>query len=185
MINYVLKSVRHPSFFKKYAAKKFMKVRHLSHLCQFSLTQLDEPRQARTCAHGLLSGGQRTRLSILRKSFLRSRRSSALSARARLPQASTQMRLILWRKADCRFSHSLSVSTHRQSISTHLFICQYSPQSPSDQPSSMNVQCPSRPTRQLTPELHVFITSTCSSQLFVHVYDSRPLHGTIPFFPPN
>jgi hypothetical protein len=32
MINYVLKPVRHPSFFKKYAAKKFMKVQHLSSL---------------------------------------------------------------------------------------------------------------------------------------------------------
>ena len=26
MLNYILKPVRHPSFFKKYAAKKFMKV---------------------------------------------------------------------------------------------------------------------------------------------------------------
>ena len=32
MINYVLKPVRHSSFFKKYAAKKFMKVQHLSSL---------------------------------------------------------------------------------------------------------------------------------------------------------
>jgi hypothetical protein len=28
MINYVLKLVWHPSFFKRYAAKKFMKVQH-------------------------------------------------------------------------------------------------------------------------------------------------------------
>ena len=32
MLNYILKPVRHPSFFKKYAAKKFMKVPYSAYL---------------------------------------------------------------------------------------------------------------------------------------------------------
>ena len=59
---------------------------------------------------------------------------------------------------------SYPLGLHRQPIWTHLFLCQYSPQSPSNQPSTMYVQCPCQPTQQLTPEPHVFITSTCYSQ---------------------
>ena len=59
---------------------------------------------------------------------------------------------------------SYPLGLHHQPIWTHLFICQYSPQSPSNQPSTMYVQCPCQLTQQLTPEPHVFITSTCYSQ---------------------
>ena len=59
---------------------------------------------------------------------------------------------------------SYPLGLHHQPIWTHLFICQYSLQSPSNQPSTMYVQCPCQPIQQLTSEAHVFITSTCYSQ---------------------
>ena len=149
MINYVLKPVRHSSFFKKYAAKKFMKVQFPSHPCHVALTEMDGHRLARTYARGPLSDGRRTRKSIWPKNFLRSRRSSGLNASVRLPLASIQTQLTSWRRAGCGISHSL----HRQSILTQLFIYQYNPQSPSDQPSSMNVQCTS--TKTTPPQTHV------------------------------
>ena len=115
MINYVLKPARHPSFFKKYAAKKFMKVQCSSHLCHVASTEMDGLRLARTYARGPLSDGRRTRKSIWQKNFLHSRRSSVLSASVRLPLASTQTQLTSWRRAGCGFSHSLLASTVSQS----------------------------------------------------------------------
>lgn len=121
MINYVLKPGRHPSFFKKYAAKKFMKVQCSSHPCHVALTE-DGLRLARMYARGPLSDGRRTRKSIWQKNFLRSRRSSALSASVRLPLASTQTQLTSWRRAGCGFSHSLLASTVSQSRRICLFV---------------------------------------------------------------
>ena len=160
MINYVLKPVRHSFFFKKYAAKKFMKVRCSSHPCHVALTEMDGLRLAHTYARGPLSDGQRTRKSIWQKNFLRSRRSSGLSASVQLPLASTQTQLTSWRRAGCGISHSL----HRQSISTNLFIYQYNPQSPSDQPCSMNVQCTSAKTPH-SPNACSMTSACLSSQL--------------------
>ena len=113
MINYVLKPARHPSFFKKYAAKKFMKVQRFSHPCH-RVTETDGLRLARTYARGPLSDGRRTRKSVWQKNFLRSRRSYVLSASVRLPLASTQTRLTSWRRAGCGISHSLLASTVSQ-----------------------------------------------------------------------
>jgi hypothetical protein len=150
MINYVLKPARHSFFFKKYAAKKFMKVLCPSHPRHVALTEMDGLRLARTYARGPLNDGRRTRKSTWQKNFLRSKRSSGLSASVRLPLASAQTRLTSWRRAGCGISHSL----HRQSNSTHLFICQYNPQSPFDQPLSMNVPCTSAKTTP-HPQMHV------------------------------
>ena len=122
MINYVLKPARHPSFFKKYAAKKFMKVQCSSHPHHVALTEMDGLRLARTYARGPLSDGQRTRKSIWQKNFLRSRRSSVLSASVRLPLASIQTQLTSWRRAGCGFSHSLLTSTVSQYRRICLFI---------------------------------------------------------------
>ena len=158
MINYVLKPAKHSSFFKKYAAKKFMKVQCSSHPRHVALPEMDGLRLARTYARGPLSDGRRTRKSISQKNFLRSRHSSGLSASVRLPLVSTQTQLTSWRRAGCGISHSL----HRQSISTHLSIYQYNPQSSSDQPCSMNVQCTSAKTTPHTPNA-CSMTSACSS----------------------
>jgi hypothetical protein len=120
--------------------------------------------------HGLLSDGQGTHKSTWPKNFHRSRRFSVLSASARLPPASTQMRLTSWRMAGCDISHSLLASTVSQSRR----ICQYNPPSAHlpDQPSSMNIQCTSTKT---TPhsEMHVL-------RNLDHVYDSRFYLHTIP-----
>ena len=126
---------------------------------------MDGLRLARTYARGPLSDGQRTRKSIWQRNFLRSRRSSVLSASVLLPLASTQTQLTSWRRAGCGFSHSLLASIV-QSISTHLFICQYNPQSPSDQPSSMNVHCTSDKRTPHSPNAcsmtYLFIIATSS-----------------------
>lgn len=156
MINYVLKPARHPSFFKKYAAKKFMKVQCSSHPCYVALTEMDGLRLARTYARGPLSDGRRTRKSIWQKNFLRSRRSSVLSASVRSPPASTQTQLTSWRRAGCGFSHSLLASTVSQSRRICLFI------NITRNPTSMNVQCTSAKTTPHSPNA-CSMTSTCSS----------------------
>ncbi len=79
-------------------------------------------RLARTYAHGPLSDGRRTHKSIWQKNFLRSRRSSVLSASVRLPLASTQTQLTSWRRAGCGISHSLLASTVSQSRCICLFV---------------------------------------------------------------
>ena len=124
---------------------------------------MDGLRLARTYARGPLSDGRRTRKSIWQKNFLRSRRSFGLSASVRLPLASTPTQLTSWRRAGCGISHSLP----RQSISTQLFIYQYKPQSPSDQPFSMNVPCTPAKTTPHSPkrmfhDLYMFIIATSS-----------------------
>ena len=124
MINYVLEPVRHLSFFKKYAATKFMKSSTYVRLWAFERwpenTQVNLAEEIPSL-----------------KALIRAQREHAIAAGID-PDAIGIMEGP--RRADCGTSHSFFAS-NCQSISTHLFICQYNPQSSSDQPSSMNVQC--------------------------------------------
>jgi hypothetical protein len=124
MINYVLKPVWHPSFFKKYAATKLMK--SSTYVRSWALERWPENTQVNLAEE----------LPLL-KALIRAQRERATAAGID-PDAIGIMEEP--RRVDCRTSHSLFAS-NCQSISTHLFICQYNPQSSSDQPSSMNVQC--------------------------------------------
>ena len=77
MLNYILKPIRHQSFFKKYAGKKFLKVSPKLHRLKYGALSNSFSSRVYSCETGPWSDGMRVKLSHCEMNFPSSNRSSA------------------------------------------------------------------------------------------------------------
>lgn len=91
MLNYILKPVKHQSFYKKYASKKFLKVCNVSVFDSVHVVIIETFRRASSLENGHSSGGKRTRRSHSLTSSLLSSALSTSSMHAR-PKRPLQLR---------------------------------------------------------------------------------------------